>query len=238
LQLKSFFLVDRVSIGSLEHIIPIVIAIVVSIFLINYSKRQFSLKQKQTLLHATGVCVSLTIIIFHLYHIIIGAYNFKTDLPLFLCSFMALIIPIFTYYRKYWMYEILLFWIIAGTSQAVITPDIPEGFPSLNYFRYWIIHLGLLFVIFYATFVFGMRPVLKSIFKSVVALMLYMVLMIFANYMLDANYSYLNYKPESASVLDYLGEWPWYLIQGTFLIIPYFLIIYAFIKGNKSRKIT
>jgi len=230
LQLKSIFFIDRVSIGSLEQLIPIVVAILVSIFLINYSKRQFSSKQKHALLHAVGVCVSLIIIVFHLYYIIIEAYNFKTDLPLFLCSFMALIIPIFTYYRKYWMYEILLFWIVAGTSQAVITPDIPEGFPSFNYFRYWVIHLGLLFIIFYATFVLGMRPKLQSVFKSIAALMLYMAVMMCLNYLLDANYSYLNYKPESASVLDYLSDWPWYLLQVGAILIPYFLLIYVLFK--------
>ncbi|WP_290698864.1 hypothetical protein [Lacinutrix sp.] len=41
-----------------------------------------------------------------------------------------------------------MFWIIAGTSQAVITPDISIGFPSFDYFRYWIAHLGLLIIIF------------------------------------------------------------------------------------------
>ncbi len=151
---------------------------------------------------------------------------------------MALIIPVFTYYRKYWMYEILLFWIIAGTSQGVITPDIADGFPAFDYFRYWIVHLGLLIIIFYATFVFNMRPKLKSVFKSILVLLLYMVVMMILNYVLGANYSYLNYKPESASVLDYLGEWPWYLIQVVLLLLPYFLLIYLFFQVGKKKKRT
>ncbi|WP_262890560.1 YwaF family protein [Winogradskyella costae] len=62
-------------------------------------------------------------------------YNFKTDLPLFLCSLLALIIPIFTHYRRYWKFEILVFWIIGGTLQAVITPDIAQGVPGFDYSR-------------------------------------------------------------------------------------------------------
>ena len=124
------------------------------------------------------------------------------------------------------MFEILLFWIIAGTSQGVITPDIPVGFPVFDYFRYWVVHLGLLIVIFYAVFVFKMKPRFKSVFKSFFALQLYVVFMVAINYVLKANYFYLNQKPESASILDYLGEWPLYIIAVQIIIIPYFLLIY------------
>jgi hypothetical integral membrane protein (TIGR02206 family) len=134
------------------------------------------------------------------------------------------------------MYELLVFWIIAGTSQGVITPDIVEGFPAFDYFRYWVVHLGLLIVIFYATFVFDMRPRLRSVFKSILALQVYVVVMMLLNYLVNANYSYLNHKPESASVLDYLGEWPWYLVQAQLLLIPYFLVIYLFFQIGKKRK--
>ncbi|WP_449374890.1 TMEM164 family acyltransferase [Bizionia saleffrena] len=66
-----------------------------------------------------------------------------TDLPLLLCRFLDLISVEFTYYRTYWMYEILLFWGIAGTSQAIITPDIPAEFPVFNFFRSWTAYLVL-----------------------------------------------------------------------------------------------
>lgn len=234
-----YLLVERVTIGSLEHLLPIFLALVLAFFFIRYANKSLRLKQKQFVIHAFAIVVSLTIVAFHIYHIYQGHYNFKTDLPLFLCSFMALIIPIFTYFRAYWMYEILIFWIIAGTSQGVITPDIPEGYPSFDYFRYWIVHLGLLIIIFYATFVFGMRPKFQSIFKSIIALMIYITIMIVLNFILDANYSYLNYKPESASVLDALGEWPWYLLQALLLIFPYFMLIYLpFYLAAKQKKKT
>ncbi len=132
----------------------------------------------------------------------------------------------FTFYRKYWMYEILVFWIIAGTLQGVITPDIPIGFPAFDYFRYWIVHLGLLIIICYATFVFNMRPKFKSIFRSFFAFQVYIVLMMIINRVLNANYFYLNEKPKSASLLDYFGEWPYYIITVQLIIVPFFLLIY------------
>ncbi len=222
----AFFLFSRVVIGSLQHIFPIVIAILFSMVFINYAKRLPNSIQQKNALHIFACFVSVIVVVFHARKISLGYYNVSTDLPLYLCSLLGLLIPIFTYYRKFWMYEILVFWIIGGTLQAVITPDIALGFPSFDYFRYWIVHLGLLIIIFYATFVFNMRPKFKSVFKSFLALQVYVVLMVIINKLLDANYFYLNEKPESASILDYFGEWPWYIIMVQIIIIPLFLLIY------------
>jgi hypothetical integral membrane protein (TIGR02206 family) len=232
----KYTLAEKVAIGSFEHLLPIGIAIIVAIFSISYSKRKLSVLKQLKVFKLFGWFVSLTVATFHLYFISLGTYNIQTDLPLYLCSFIALLIPIFTYYRNYWMYEILLFWIIAGTLQGVITPDIAEGFPTFDYFRYWVVHLGLLLIVFYATFVFGMRPTFKSVFKSILALQLYVAMIVVVNALLNANYFYLNEKPQSASLLDYFGEWPYYIIVTQLILIPYFLLIYLPFYFTKKKK--
>lgn len=234
---NAIFLFSRVTIGSLQHIFPIVFAILFSVVFINYAKRKLNTMQQKNALHLFACFVSLIVIVFHAHKISLGYYNVATDLPLYLCSLLGLLIPIFTYYIKFWMYEILVFWIIGGTLQAVITPDIELGFPSFDYFRYWVVHLGLLVIIFYATFVFNMRPKLKSVFKSFLALQVYIVIMVIINMLLKANYFYINEKPQSASILDYFGEWPWYIIVVQIIIIPLFLLIYLpFHLTNKREK--
>jgi hypothetical integral membrane protein (TIGR02206 family) len=217
---------SKVTIGSLQHVFPIVFALGFTTWLIKYSKKHLTQKQKENTIHVLACFVSITIISFHLYRIGFDNYDFKTDLPLYLCSLMALIIPIFTHYRKYWMFEVLVFWIIGGTLQGVITPDIAVGIPSFDYFRYWIVHLGLLSIIFYFIFALEMKPRLKSVFKSFFVLQLYVVLMVMINYALDANYFYLNEKPKSASLLDYFGDWPYYIIVVQLIVVPLFLLIY------------
>lgn len=216
---------SRVAIGGLEHLVPIGLGLVISFFLFR-SAKSLSKRNQTLVFRILGWVVCLTVLIFHLNYVIFGAYNIKTDLPLYLCSLIALLIPIFTHFRSKYGYEILLFWIIAGTLQGVITPDISSGFPTFDYLRYWVVHLGLLMIIFYATFVFGMRPTFKSIFKSFFVLQLYVLMMVLINWLLDANYFYLNQKPKSASILDYFGEWPWYIVVVQLLLIPYFFIIY------------
>ncbi len=232
----AFLLLQRVTIGSLEHLIPIGVTILFSVLLIRFAKQSSNLVLKLNLFNGLSVFVSLSVLSFHLYHICFEAYDVKTDLPLYLCSLIALLIPIFSFYRKYWMFEVLVFWIIAGTMQGVITPDIAIGFPSLDYFRYWIVHLGLLSIIFYTVFVFEMKPRFKSVIKSFFALQLYVVFMVIINFLLDANYFYLNQKPKPASLLDYFGEWPYYIMITELIIIPLFLIIYLGFYLSLERK--
>lgn len=228
---------QRVLFGSFEHLLPIALAIILTILLI-----RFSLNQEETVQYKIfkylGVFVSGFMLIFHLYQIGFEDYNITSDLPLFLCSFMALFIFVFTTSRKYWLFEILLFWIILGTSQGVITPDIEVGFPSFDYFRYWIVHLGLLTIISYSIVVLKMKPKLKSVFKSFLVLQFYMIVLMVVNYLLEANYSYLNEKPISGSVLDYLGDWPYYIIKVQLLLVPAFMLIYLpFFFLKKKEKL-
>ena len=228
---------NPVKIGSLQHLLPIILTVILATVFISYSNKKFKIERQQKAIHYLACAVSLVVVSFHLFRITYDAYNFKTDLPLYLCSFLAIIIPFFTYYRRYWMFEILLFWIIGGTLQGVITPDISVGFPSFDYFRYWTVHLGLLSIIFYFVFVFKMKPTIKSVFKSYAALQIYVLLMILLNFLLDANYFYLNRKPQSASLLDYFGEWPYYILVGQLVVIPLFLLIYLpfwLIRHRKS----
>lgn len=232
---NAIFLCDRVTMGSLEHILPILFFIVFGAFLIRYAKSTWTPNKQWFVLHILACLISVTLILFHLYKIALGNYSIATDLPLYLCSLLGLLIPIYTHYRNYWMYEILLFWIIGGTLQGVLTPDIPEGFPSFDYFRYWTVHLGLLTVMFYATFVFNFKPKLKSVFKSFLALQVYVVIIVLINKLLHANYFYLNEKPKSASLLDYFGEWPMYIIVVQAIILPYFLLIYLPFYLSKKK---
>jgi uncharacterized membrane protein YwaF len=60
--------------------------------------------------------------------------------------------------------------------------------------------------------------------------------MVVINFILKANYFYLNKKPQSVTLLDYFGEWPFYLITTQLIIIPYFLLIYLPFYLSKRRR--
>ena len=211
--------------GSMEHLVPVSLAVLLLIFLVWLSNKKLSEIQKNKVFKAMGFVVCGFVVVYQFIKFESG-YDIAEDLPLFLCGLMGLIIPFFTTTRKYWMFEILVFWVLAGTIQSVITPDIDEAFPTFNFIRYWVVHLGLIMIMLYAFFVFKMKPTLKSVFKSFGALQIYVVSMFLINYLLGSNYFYLNRKPEATTLLDLFGDWPIYLLVTELIILPFFFLIY------------
>ncbi len=211
----------------MEHLVPLALTFAFGFFLIQYSNKKLSDRNRNLVFMCLGFLVSGFVVTDQIMKFLNG-YDINEDLPLFLCGLMGLIIPVFTITRKYWMFEILSFWILTGTLQSIITPDINTEFPTFNFIRYWVLHLGLILIVFYAFYVFKMNPTLKSLWKSFGALQIYVASMFLINYILGSNYFYLNKKPEVPTLLDLFGDWPIYLLVTELIILPYFFLIYVF----------
>jgi hypothetical integral membrane protein (TIGR02206 family) len=207
-----------------QHILISVIVIVFGTILIFWAK-----KKSEQIQFLTGniiaSSISLTVIFGSILNIYKPDFNYQEDLPLHLCSFLALVIPVLSYTRKYIYYEIFFFLILAGTLQSLITPS-DYSFLNFTFFRYWLVHSGLVLFMMYATFVYKMRPTIKSVFKSFIGMQFYMILMFLINYLLGSNYFYTNRKPDATTLLDVFGEWPQYIFVVELIVIPFFLLIY------------
>ncbi len=207
-----------------QHILISAIVIVFGTILIFWAK-----KQSEQIQFLTGNIIASSISLTVIFGSILNSYkpdfNYQEDLPLHLCSFLALVIPVLSYTRKYIYYEIFFFLILAGTLQSLITPS-DYNFLNFTFFRYWFVHSGLVLFMLYATFVYKMRPTIKSVFKSFIAMQFYVILMFLINYLLGSNYFYTNRKPEATTLLDVFGEWPQYIFVVELIVIPFFLLIY------------
>ncbi|PHR68806.1 MAG: TIGR02206 family membrane protein [Lutibacter sp.] len=224
---ESIFLKDNnefVMFG-MQHLVATLFFILFGFLLIRWAKKQPKYKQIKVG-NTFAFSLSFVVILWTVIKIYQRGFDIQHDLPFHLCNFIALFLPIFSITRKKIYYEILLFWILAGTSQAVITPDIRNGFPHYVFLKYWYVHAGLVVFILYATTIYGMRPTIKSVFKSFAALLVYFLLMLVINKIVGANYLYLNHKPEGASLLNYLGEWPYYIFGVMIIVLPLFFLIY------------
>ncbi len=223
------------SFGGIHHLGAVLFFAFLGGVLIYWARKYLDKKEQNKLGNIMAFILSITIIVWTFLKIVLRGFDAQHDLPFHLCNFIALLLPVFSVTRKKVYYEILVFWIFAGTLQAVITPDLKHGFPHFHYIKYWITHAGLVVFIMYATLVYNLRPNLKSVFKSFLALQVYFVLTLVVNYLTGANYLYLNRKPEAASLLDYLGNWPWYILVAELILIPYFLLIYIPFYLSKKR---
>jgi hypothetical integral membrane protein (TIGR02206 family) len=224
--LNDFFLKENSNFipFSVQHLLVVLLLFLFGYLLIKWAKKQ---SEKTQIL--TGNILTISISLFVIIGFVIKIYgdnfNIQEDLPLHLCSFLALIIPIVSLKRNHLHYEIIFFLILAGTLQSIITPS-SYSFLNFEFFRYWFVHAGLIIFMMYATFIYKMRPTLKSVLKSFIGMQVYMVLMFVLNYLLGSNYFYTNRKPTSASMLDLFGEWPYYIFVVELIVIPYFLLIY------------
>ncbi|NNE28988.1 MAG: TIGR02206 family membrane protein, partial [Saprospiraceae bacterium] len=143
------------------------------------------------------------------------------------CNLVALLLPFIMWNPSIRVHEILYFWILAGTFQAIITPHLFNGFPNFIFFKYWIVHAGLVIFAIYSTVVFDLKPTVKSIWRSFFALQFYVLFVLVVNLVIGSNYVYVLGKPPTASALDFLGPWPYYILVVEVLAIILFYILYV-----------
>lgn len=227
--MNSPFLTDNTDfqMWGTQHIAVLLISILLGVLIIGYAVKKLNVQQQYRLGLNLSLFVAFSEIAWVLLRLWLGVFNPAEDLPFVICHFMALILPVFMFTLNRLMYEILYFWILAGTIQAILTPHLANGFPNYTFLAFWIVHCGLVIVILYATIVYQIRPTLKSLGKSFFALQFYVALSFVINYLLDANYNYVCHKPPTASVLDYLGPWPVYVIAGEGIVLMLFFVVYV-----------
>ena len=209
---------------TLQHLGVALFFICIGTALILWAQKQNE-KTKTRTGNLFAFSIAITIIFGTFLKIYKGEFNYQEDLPLHLCSFLGLSAPLLSITKKLVYYEVFFFLVLAGTLQSVITPD-EYNYLNFPFFRYWFVHAGLVIFMMYATFVYKMKPTLKSVGKSFLGMQVYMLLMFVLNYFLESNYFYTNRKPDVATLLDLFGDWPQYVFVVELIVIPYFLLIY------------
>lgn len=209
-----------------QHFVALALLIILSIALPIIAKRYLNDQQKLQLSRIMAVTISFWALIYVVILLLLGNFNYKTDLPLDVCNITAVLLPFLMWNPKFRIHEILYFWVLAGTIQAIITPHLYNGFPNFIFIKYWFVHAGLVVYVIYATVVFGLKPNVKSIFKSFLALQTYVILVYGINYLLGSNYVYVMQKPPTASALDYLGDWPYYIFKAELIALVVFFVVY------------
>ncbi len=209
---------------TLQHLGVALFFICIGTALILWAQKQNE-KTKTRTGNLFAFSIAITIIFGTFLKIYKGEFNYQEDLPLHLCSFLGLSAPLLSITKKLVYYEVFFFLVLAGTLQSVITPD-EYNYLNFPFFRYWFVHAGLVIFMMYATFVYKMKPTIKSVGKSFLGMQIYMLLMFVLNYFLGSNYFYTNRKPDAATLLDLLGDWPQYVFVVELIVIPYFLLIY------------
>jgi hypothetical integral membrane protein (TIGR02206 family) len=218
---------------STEHISIVVGWLILTVALILYARR---LPENRAL--RIGKAIGWTIFgaeAFWLFHkLATHAFDVRYNLPLDLCNIGALAAPFLMMRRHPRLFQILYFWIMTGTLQGVLTPDMQSAFPYIGYLKYWVIHAGLVTGVLYIVFVYRWQPTFRGLGLAFGAIQVYAVVTYGLNLLFNSNYGYLMRKPEGASLFDYFGEHYILVAQGVCLVF-FFVFWSPFALVSKKK---
>lgn len=226
---------DYFSTFGAHHILAIICWVVLGWLILYQAKNKWSERKKKAwgIMLGTLLCVLvLSRIAFTIFE---QGFDVKTDLPLHLCRVLPFLILPMLLFQNRRLFGIIYFWILAGSIQAIITPDLKNGFPHYDYIIYFLLHGGIVLAGLYPIWAFGFRPTFKDLKLSVVWINIYLVFTLIVNWVLGSNYFYTCQKPSAGSLLNFLGPWPWYLLSGQLIGVFLFVLLYLPFHQSKNK---
>ena len=224
---------------SVQHFSVLLLFAVFTAFVIYLGK--ISNERTKTHIGFSISFLALSVMVIDLvYRLLTGIFDILNDLPLFLCDLVVCILPFVILQKSRKWLGILYFWAIAGTLQALITPELKQGFPAFEFFRYFIMHAGIVTAVLYAIIVWKIRIGWRDFYLAIVYAQIYLVCIHIINVILSSNYSYTMQKPEGRTILDLMGAWPWYLLWAEGLMIALFCLLmvpFLFAKSAEEESI-
>ncbi|MED3564011.1 TIGR02206 family membrane protein [Bacillus xiapuensis] len=172
---------------------------------------------------------------YHFWMHINRIWEISSALPLELCNISLILSILLLLTRKKVIYEILLFTALLGATQALITPILDYDFPHFRFFHFFYTHLMIIWVPLYFTWVHLYRPTLWSVVKLFVFLNVLMPFIMMINKLVGGNYMFLSHKPATASLLNILGPYPWYIISMEGLLITLSLLLWLIFREKGAK---
>lgn len=206
------------------HLAALLVIILVNFSLLGF--RRTSGKTRSIVRWSMAILLWLDEASWHIWNLHWGHWTIA-QLPLHICSLLIWLAGFMLILKNYRIYEFAYFIGIGGAIQALLTPDAGiYGFPHFRIFQTMISHGLLLTSAIYMTTVEGYRPTWKSFWRVVVGLNIYAAVIYPVNLLLGTDFLYINSKPATASLLDALPRWPYYLFYMELIGLTIFLLLY------------
>ena len=123
--------------------------------------------------------------------------------------------------------ELVYFWALSASMQAVLTPDLAQSFPDPLFFTYFVTHSGALAAA--CLLVLGARraPRPDAVWRVYAITVAFTGLAAVGTLLTGGNYMFLRQKPAHGSLLDFMGPWPVYILVAALLGLLMFLALAA-----------
>jgi len=175
---------------------------------------------------AISVVLAADAVIFVSVPLVTGRWSVQTSLPLALCHLALIVTAVACWWPQLYLpVELTYFWGLAGTLQAVATPDLSAGFPQLEFFQFVVGHLGIVIAALYLVVGLQLRPRPGAVPRVFAITVAYTAFVGLFDWLTGSNYMYLAAIPTQWSLLSVLGPWPWYIVNAAGIGIVLFLIL-------------
>jgi hypothetical integral membrane protein (TIGR02206 family) len=204
-------MVSIVESWSAQHIAALVATAVVTVLLVLGARRRGGAwalsigRGLAAVILGAYICEQLT-------YVLRGDWTAQVNLPLHLTDAVT-----FASVAALWrpesarLVELVYFWALTASLQAVLTPDLGYGFPDLLFFTYFATHSGAVAAAFLLVLGARRTPRRGAVWRVYAATLALAVLAAAGSLLTGGNYMYLRRKPAHDSLLDLMGPWPAYI---------------------------
>lgn len=152
-----------------------------------------------------------------------NAVTWETILPLHLCDLASFAGVIALVWRHQLAAELAYFWAMAGTLNGLITPAITASFPHPIFIAFFMLHGAVVVTAIYLIGGLRLWPRPGAVWRTFAASLVYLMAITGINALLGTNFAFVCRKPDTPSLMDALGPWPWYVLW----LIPLGLVLYT-----------
>lgn len=154
--------------------------------------------------------------------------RWEQALPMQLCDWAMVVTIVAIITRRRSWFDVAYFWGIAGTFQAILTPNLPFGFPDIRFISFFVAHSGIVAGVLFMMAAHGFRPHFHSIWRTLFWSEVYLAVTLLVDQLTGENYGFLLHKPEMASLLSLLSDWrPLYILELNGLAVLFFALLYV-----------
>ncbi|WP_321476085.1 TIGR02206 family membrane protein [uncultured Paludibaculum sp.] len=163
---------------------------------------------------AFGSFLLVNELVWYGYKLSMEGVRFPEGLPLQLCDLSLWLTVITLLALRPWTFEPGFFVGIAGASMAVVTPELWAPAWSYPTAYFFVAHGGIIAAMLFLVWSGQARPGPHAMWRGFLVLNAWAAFVGTFNAIFHTNYMFLCHKPVSASALDAMGPWPWYLLGG------------------------
>ena len=207
------------------HQAALAVLLVGLVVLVWYGRRHRGTPRADLLGRGLAVAVLVVTVPLQILYFTPGYWDLERTLPLQLCDLASMVAAYALWTRRPWAAALTYYWGLTLTTQAIITPDLAADFPDPVFLLFWAMHLLVVWAAVYLVWGMGLAPTWRTYRVAVATTAVWAVSVFTFNVFVGSNYGYLNAKPATASALDLLGPWPWYVLAEILIVAAFWALI-------------